>query len=659
MLLVFALLWGALSAAASDLPVPAETISLNLRDAQRTAYLKPGFVSLAIYPKKSLLVSVRDQAASGGVNYPQFGLQADSISFTSDLNPNLATVIFPRLDRNYTVLLQVDKSNTVYFSVFAIVDDAYQPCSTRQVSPKLLAEDELIIGDSIHLIKALNETHTRHLINSLSDKQRYYFIGKQVAAFMNLNDETGRLLIVICDYSDKAVYCSQVYSRQVNTTDVVFINYQIFDDFVYVYLQSGIISLSLTQEERKVYSYEKNFKFLQYFHGEWYGISDTDSLCVLKLEVERGWYGQDFLNLKETYVYPVAVGLEYRDLTSTDNYLIAKFKDFINNKTGVSIFAFTNDSFFGSDPQNLPNKCRTDKSRLLQRPAGLGSSGSPDASDWLDCLDWDSTEPGSSAAGPRNFLDEPERVLKRIDYTDEGSLGLTSYYEWRGQVIMFGDRSLMILSVPPTLNAPKNMQMSYQTRGALNKTFSMNFSKILYVLPKSQETGSLAVVNSRVLKQERPGVQSHASASAGLGKSVLFIDEVSIGSPNLHFNQTDEELLEQKSCTIDVYYNEYPSFVRKRYVIEFVFNKSRRSLGLLVFLAVVVVIFVAITVLCIVKSCKALRKVADPASVATPNLALTPGLPDGNKRVLLRGAKDELVNQNIPSRLKNRDPVGV
>lgn len=306
------------------------------------------------------------------VTYPQFGLLSDPTRFQSELGVNRATAIFPRLDKNYTLLLQVEKNNALYFSVFPLVDDVYQPCTTRELRPNLIDPDQPIIGDSILLIKALNDTHTKHLINSLPDKQKYYYIGKQVAAFMNLNDETGRLSTVICDYTDKAVNCSQVHSIQVNSTYVVFINYQVFDDYVYVYLQSGIISLSLVQDERRVYSYEKNFKFLQYFHGEWYGISDTNSLCVLQLEAEKGWFDELYLNLKETYVYPVAVGLEYRDLTSTENYLIAKYKDFINNKTGVSIFAFTNNSFFDSSSDHLPNKFRTDKARLLQKPARIG-----------------------------------------------------------------------------------------------------------------------------------------------------------------------------------------------------------------------------------------------------------------------------------------------
>lgn len=260
---------------------------------------------------------------------------------------------------------------------------------------------------------------------------------------------------------------------------------------------------------------------------------------------------------------------------------------------------------------------------------------------------------------PNKLFEEPERVLKRIDYTEEGSLNLCNFYEWRGQVIMFGDKSLMILSVPPTLNPPKNMDMSYQTRGSLNKTFSMNFSKILYVLPKSQETGSLAVVNSRVLgQQQRPGAEGRDWTPHGLGKSMVFIDEVSIGSPNLHFTQSDEELLEQKSCTIDVYYNQYPNYVRKRYQIEFVFNKPHSSLWLQVSLVAVLLLFVSIFVLCIAKARKALRKVPDPASVTGPVLVLTPGLPDGNRQVLLRGVRDELVNQTIPSRLKNRDQLG-
>lgn len=250
-------------------------------------------------------------------------------------------------------------------------------------------------------------------------------------------------------------------------------------------------------------------------------------------------------------------------------------------------------------------------------------------------------------------------MLKRIDYTDEGSLNLYNYYEWRGQVIMFGDKSLMILSVPPTLNPPKNMLMSYQTKGSLNKTFALNFTKILYVLPKSKETGSLAVVNSRLLGAEKQSsMQRHSSTTDRISKSIIFIDEVYIGSPNLHFNQSDEELLNQKTCTIDVYYNLYPNYVRKRYVIEFIDNKPNSSLWLEIFLGVVLVLFFSISILCVIKARKALRKVKDPASMGTSGLALTPGLATGNRQGLIRGMQDELINQTIPSRLRNRDLIG-
>jgi hypothetical protein len=234
-------------------------------------------------------------------------------------------------------------------------------------------------------------------------------------------------------------------------------------------------------------------------------------------------------------------------------------------------------------------------------------------------------------------------------------LNLNNYYEWRGQVIMFGDKSLMIFSVPPTLNPPLNMQMSYQTRGSLNRTYTMNFTKIIFVLPKSKETGSLTMVNSHMLGAYHPDGKNHLSSLFGSGICRISIDEVKIGAPYLYFNQSTEELLDQESCTIDVYYNQYPNFVHKRYIIEFVHSKSRKTVGLWIFLGVMLAIFISISILCIVKSCKAFRKIQEPVMSATPGLALTPGLPDGNRRVLIRGAKDELINKNMPSRLKNRD----
>ncbi len=153
-------------------------------------------------------------------------------------------------------------------------------------------------------------------------------------------------------------------------------------------------------------------------------------------------------------------------------------------------------------------------------------------------------------------------------------------------------------------------------------------------------------------------MQRHSSTTDRISKSIIFIDEVYIGSPNLHFNQSDEELLNQKTCTIDVYYNLYPNYVRKRYVIEFIDNKPNSSLWLEIFLGVVLVLFFSISILCVIKARKALRKVKDPASMGTSGLALTPGLATGNRQGLIRGMQDELINQTIPSRLRNRDLIG-
>lgn len=99
---------------------------------------------------------------------------------------------------------------------------------------------------------------------------------------------------------------------------------------------------------------------------------------------------------------------------------------------------------------------------------------------------------------------------------------------------------MAILTVPPTVEPPKEHELLFQTSGSLNKTYSWSGSKIVYVLPINNGIGRLAIVYSQQLlgptipkdgvSKSRLLLQKEAEDAP---TRMFFINEINVGSPAL------------------------------------------------------------------------------------------------------------------------------
>lgn len=236
-------------------------------------------------------------------------------------------------------------------------------------------------------------------------------------------------------------------------------------------------------------------------------------------------------------------------------------------------------------------------------------------------------------------------TLVQLDYTYSDASKIINYYEWQGNLVMFGSKAMLLLTIPPALEAPQGMKLGYQTVGTLNQTYSFSSLSVIYVLPLNDLTNSLALLTSRVLLGEpSPSSPAHRLLPV-FNMTHLFIEEVEIGSPILQFERySDDTLLEVGEVEVDVYYNEYPHYSRVRYVVGFDFYRPDSSIALKVSLLGILIVFGVILSLCIAKSRKAMAKPQAPE----------PAFSEDKTEPLVPKADEQLLNTHIPQRLRER-----
>ena len=240
--------------------------------------------------------------------------------------------------------------------------------------------------------------------------------------------------------------------------------------------------------------------------------------------------------------------------------------------------------------------------------------------------------------------------MTQMDYTDKVTSQDFISYEWEGNLVLFSQTGMAILTIPATLEAPKGMSLAYQSTGSLNKTYSWAGTKIVYVMPLKNGISRLAIVYSRVLLGEQVNKKSQETARLLQAKrritQHLFINEVEVGSPVLQFDKFDDEtLLAAGQVYMDVFYNVYPDYKHIRYNIKFIHKNSFQSLWLWVSLGIIVIIFISILTLCIRKSNKAFRKVSLVPEGAETNFQE----PSSQKN-----HEEPLLITKIPNRLQNQ-----
>lgn len=232
--------------------------------------------------------------------------------------------------------------------------------------------------------------------------------------------------------------------------------------------------------------------------------------------------------------------------------------------------------------------------------------------------------------------------MTQMDYQGDVANCEYNYYEWQANLLMFCKSGMVVLTIPPTLEAPPGRVLTYQTIGSLNKTYSWKGTQVVYVLPIKEGTGRLAIVCSRVLgPMDRNDSARVLQVDSPRLASHLLINEIEVGSPALQFDKFDDELLlKQGKVVLDVYYNEFPKYRHITYEIQFSHHRGRDGgIWLQVSLAGMLIIFTAILWLCISKSRKALKKPSPEAEIIKSQSATDNDEP--------------LLNKEIPARLNH------
>lgn len=235
------------------------------------------------------------------------------------------------------MLLQVDlSSNTLYLSMFPIVNGSYGSPTTFH---RPLPTDSPLLGANSFLLHAFNHTQTQLLLET--GRGRGSDLGTSFA-FATLNDQKGILRVFVCSVDDGESSCEVVMEKVIWEVKPIYqsVKMQIVDNKILLIMDHSIVEANFGKGDDptpKNLTFERNLRFLQYFDGKWFGISNFNRLCILKEELGH---------LIEWHFYDNDENLLYEDLVATENYLVARFSKDNETQSGVSVFAYSSKEFF-------------------------------------------------------------------------------------------------------------------------------------------------------------------------------------------------------------------------------------------------------------------------------------------------------------------------
>lgn len=534
--------------------------------------------------------------------FPEFGLKDDSISFEGVQNAANPSLAFPFFASNFTVFLQIKKStNSLQFSKFPIVNGSYKAPTYFE---QHFADQSYFLDNKPGCLKALNSTQIVTLQASLI-KLGKPVKGENLFSFATVTI-TGDLRIFVCDGNTELDPCKIVHNANVVPVEGSAVErLQISNNEILVTVESTLITVPLALElAGKKYSFSRKLISVQKFQNRWFGMSND--YVLFELSVSAGSTGED--QLVDQFYYDKQPGLSYTELYATENYMIGLFSGSSTDSllyAGVTVFAVRNNNFFKGSPLRG------------QRVRG--------------------------ALGDNKKLD-----LFYRNYAYDRSLLMKEYYEWKGNLVIFGLKSIMVLAVPPTDTPPLGNTLTFQTQGSINKTYSASKSNPIYVFPLAGKSNGLAMLSSRLLGNSST-TPSKPDANLSQLKLKLFVDEIATESPFLNFEKYDDEtLISEGTQEITLYYNHDGHFDKVTYRINFEYKKEPTSKLLTAALIGIVLLFVCFLILCILKSYKAIAKKKDNASSYEES-------PTKLQDPLMRnsaGSKEDLVDKRVPTRLK-------
>lgn len=195
-----------------------------------------------------------------------------------------------------------------------------------------------------------------------------------------------------------------------------------------------------------------------------------------------------------------------------------------------------------------------------------------------------------------------------LDYRYDKTEHMRYFYEWNGNIVIFGKPGALMMSLPPTITSPKGKRLMYQSVGTFNQSYIFEGSDMIHLLPVSNDTNHCAAIMSKMLISPDP--QDNMAKHDFNLVSHLFINNVESSSPVLTFEKLSDDILQRLAqVTIDLYFKmDKDNYVKRTYTVKFEYYKAGNWRLLWIALACILLIFIAVLTLCIAKSLKAFKK---------------------------------------------------
>lgn len=573
---------------ASQIQHETSKITLNLLDGQKTAYLEPGYVGFAKIPTNSFL------GEKEVVNFPQFGLSQDPISFEEQLSLNQPVLVYHFFDANFSLVLQFGEGigSPIRICKFHIKNKVYSEipkCSTLTIT----GSNWPLLGSNHLLLKSINPDAANNDV-SMTETQSVNEI-KRTFGFVAINNIAKQMRTVICGVSlDSPTDCTIAFTKSIDPIKEEITSLQIVGSNAFIYLNSYVLEVPyMLGVNSTLLELDADLKHVQFYNGSWWGIDSLMHLCTLttvqttipKQEIVRGNISvQGFRKVVKSKSYSTSSDMVFTTLTATENYLVSIFANKDQNVTGVTVFGFVRKNALSSN-QDILRGARS-----------------------LQSLNLKTDEPNEQMV---------DKVLYEFDYTYSQAPQIHAFFEWQGNLIMFGNKALMILTVPWLVGESDTTKILYPEVGTVNKTYGMRGNNILYVLPtEAKSVDSLAILSVSLLMEGSAQKSSNMPLRDAVLTNHINLAQVQVLSPYLQFERfSDEYLMAQSPVNLDFYYNDYPIYKKVSYEIEFKKMANKYDYTLLGSLIGMCVLLVVAIVFCLLKSHKAIRKPLDSSSI--------------------------------------------
>lgn len=269
--------------------------------------------------------------------YPQFELSEDSLTYNGTLNVSYPTLVYPFLDSNSTVIVQLEGNRSIQFSLFPVESEGY---GEPHISSYDLNGTNLITDDT-KIFELMSKAQVRILIDSLESSSPVKNYTSLQLGFITLNEDTGLLRYLVCSLQDQSFTCDIVRVVNLPYTMNSVRCVQVYKSEVLVILRGRIhiFPLNITQQGVN-YTYDNGFDEIHKFGENWYGLK-SNYLWMLYPGV-----GVDSLHLTEKVYFYNEYDFDLEDLTVTDNLLIIQYSRPGTGVRGVRVLSLDDKGIF-------------------------------------------------------------------------------------------------------------------------------------------------------------------------------------------------------------------------------------------------------------------------------------------------------------------------